>query len=133
MAPERAAPRKRGFGGALAHKLGPFPVWVWALIVTAIILGYVWFKASRSQDTGTQSPGPGEGQVPQFVNQTFVSPGPPGPPDEDDDDDDDDFPRSHPIPGPGPRPPHPKPPHPRPPRPGPRPPGGGGQPPPGHG
>ena len=119
MAPERT-PAKKGVGGALARKLGPFPVWVWALIVTALILGYVWFKASRSQQQSTPADTAGQGQVPQFVNQTFVQPGPPGPPDEDtggDDDDDKGGHLPHGEPPPIKVPPmhrhHPKPPQPR--------------------
>ena len=111
-----------GIKGMLTHKFGPLPMWIWALLVAAIILGYVVIKGRGSQQQPTTGATAGACEVPQFVNQTFTSVSPPPAADqdgdedkgkgksEDDDNDADDRPHSHPL---G-KPPHPKPPHRRP-------------------
>jgi hypothetical protein len=109
-------PRKKGLKGALTHKLGPLPMWVWVVIVAAIILLWVVWKnkTGASQQQGPSSTA-GAGQVPQFVNQTFTSPGPPPAADQDGDEDKDrQPPKPQQFPDPG-LPPHPKPPGRRPP------------------
>ena len=106
---EPQAPARKG--NVLTRKIGPLPTWAWVLIGAAIVIGYAVI-AGRSKK---QEPSParaGAGQVPQFVNQTFVSPEPPEPPEpkprhrrhhrRDRDHDDDDVTRTHYRPGPYP-------------------------------
>jgi|SRR5215469_968388 len=103
-APRRAEPRTGRKENVFTRKIGPLPMWVWLLIVAAIIIAWALFagKKKKNQQAQAASARAGAGQVPQFVNQTFVGPEPPEPPepeprrkkhhrrDRDHDDDDDD-------------------------------------------
>lgn len=87
--PESRAPRGGGdSGGAkgiFTNRIGPLPMWAWLLIIVGIIIAWSWYqnrKAASSSSTGDNSTSASD--VPQFVNQTFVSTtaptqGPPGP------------------------------------------------------
>jgi hypothetical protein len=68
-----SAPGKRE--NVFTRRIGPLPMWVWLLVGAAVIGGYVLLKrrAGGGPAGGTTS----AGQVPQFVNQVYTSPGPP--------------------------------------------------------
>jgi len=73
------------------RKIGPMPMWAWVAIISAVIIGYAYWK--NKQATSSSAPGTAttSAQVPQFVNQTYttVTPPaapPPGPSDHDKDD-----------------------------------------------
>ncbi|HXZ71596.1 MAG TPA: hypothetical protein VEH31_12115 [Streptosporangiaceae bacterium] len=75
--PAPAAPARRE--NVFTHKLGPLPMWAWVAIIGGAFVAWRWYSSSKNaqqaaaqqgtpaQDTGTPS------QVPQFVNQTYVS------------------------------------------------------------
>ena len=59
------------------HRLGPLPMWLWVVIIGAVIVGWSLYKSrtsgggSQQQDTtGTDTPA---SDVPQFVNQTYTT------------------------------------------------------------
>ena len=104
--PEAPAP-SRPRGGKITQtfttRIGPLPMWVWLVIIAGILIAWRIYsqKASAAQATeatGTDTSQVPADQVPQFVNQTYVSPvpptspGPAGPP----------GPTGPPGPGPGP-------------------------------
>ncbi len=72
-----AAPAKRE--NVFTHKIGPLPMWAWVGIVGGILV--VWriyssknAAASAAQQAATTTtPSTPANQVPQFVNQTYVS------------------------------------------------------------
>lgn len=68
-------------GNVLTRKLGPLPTWAWILIAAALVFGVAWWRQRSKPSSDTA----GSGQVPQFVNQTYVSPEPPGRPDHEPD------------------------------------------------
>lgn len=78
QAPERvAAPSRAGGGGGnvFTNRIGPLPMWAWLGIAAGILV--VWrvmaaksSAASTAASAGTSTPAD---QVPQFVNQTYVS------------------------------------------------------------
>jgi len=70
-APARPARRENVF----TRKIGPLPMWGWLLIVGGGI--GAWALYSRKQAGQTTATGTSASQVPQFVNQTYVSPTPP--------------------------------------------------------
>lgn len=88
-APQRESRRRGGFVSTFTTRIGPLPMWVWLVIVAAILIAWRLYSAKTSataqttQDTGTSAE-----DVPQFVNQTYTTvtppmagpPGPPGPP-----------------------------------------------------
>lgn len=108
--PRAPEPRKKGVKGALTHKIGPLPTWVWLVIVAAIILAWVVYKNKKAAKQASSSVKPGAGQVPQFVNQTFTQVQPPPAPDQDHDESNEDKDRARDHDGV----PHPKRPRPRP-------------------
>jgi hypothetical protein len=86
-APAAPAAPSRGQGSAehnpLKRKIGPLPTWVWVIIVAAALLGWSLYRSrtsSASPGTDTTGDTTDASQVPQFVNQTFVQPGPPSAP-----------------------------------------------------
>ena len=85
---EPQPPAKRG--NFLTRKHGPLPMWAYIVIAVGLLVALAWWKtrqsSQQSQDSGPSSAA-GSGQVPQFVNQTYVQPGPPNSEKPDDDDD----------------------------------------------
>lgn len=86
MAPERPAPPGRR-ENVFTRRIGPLPMWVWLVIVGGGILAWSLYKSRTAGSTTSSgaSTGTDASQVPQFVNQTYVSTtppvaGPPGPP-----------------------------------------------------
>ena len=86
MAPEPAAPAQPSSGGnVLTRRIGPLPTWAWVAIVGGVIVAYELYKSYSSGSTAASSTATPASDVPQFVNQTYVSgvpptaPGPPGP------------------------------------------------------
>ena len=58
------------------HKLGPLPTWAWIAIAAAILVAwrvYSGKKAAAAQQQSAASQSTPSDQVPQFVNQTYVS------------------------------------------------------------
>lgn len=82
MSEQPSAPPARSSGGnVFTNKIGPLPMWAWVGIAAAILV--IWRvmagkKSASSQATTTPST-PAD-QVPQFVNQTYVSTTAPGAP-----------------------------------------------------
>lgn len=72
----------------MTRKIGPLPTWGWVGITGGVIVAYELYK-SRSSAAAAVSSGTGSSTVPQFVNQTYVSPGPPMAPHGEDNDKDD--------------------------------------------
>ena len=87
-APERAPSGGRSKFGLFTEKIGPLPMWAWVAIIAAALIGwrvYSGRKNSASASDTTSADGTNADQVPQFVNQTYVTPtapvqGTPGPP-----------------------------------------------------
>lgn len=78
--------REPGGGSPFTRKFGPLPLWGWMAVGLAIALAYYWIRqnkansaaANASTDTGTSSGSVDvSGQIPQFVNQTYVQGTPP--------------------------------------------------------
>jgi hypothetical protein len=72
-------------GNVLTRKIGPLPTWAWTgIILTPIVIYGLIKRKSSTAAASTASGGTGTmtdaSQVPQFVNQTFVSPSPPAAP-----------------------------------------------------
>ena len=68
----------------LTRKIGPLPTWAWIAILSAIVIGYAYWRNKQSAASSTPT-GTDASQVPQFVNQVYTNPvppvaGPPGPP-----------------------------------------------------
>ena len=83
MAAETDAPprqRSSGGGNVFTRKIGPLPMWAWVAIVSAVILGYAYWKNRQSGSTASQSSTANASQVPQFVNQTYTTVQPPSAP-----------------------------------------------------
>jgi hypothetical protein len=78
-APPAAPPSPRGGGNVLTRKIGPLPTWAWVAIVSALLIGYAYWrnKQSSSATADTSATGTDASQVPQFVNQTYTSVTPP--------------------------------------------------------
>lgn len=82
MTPEAppAAPA-RGGGNVLTRKIGPLPTWAWVAIVSAILIGWAYFRSKQAGSSttaaDTTATGTDASQVPQFVNQTYTSVTPP--------------------------------------------------------
>jgi hypothetical protein len=79
--PERAAPGTRGgFLSTFTTKIGPLPMWAWVAIIAVILVVWRWHAAKSSAGTSTGTTAadstPAD-QVPQFVNQTYVTTQPP--------------------------------------------------------
>ena len=63
------------------RKIGPMPMWAWVAIIGAVIIGYAYYKNKNSAASTSQTGSTTDAsQVPQFVNQTYVSPVPPSAP-----------------------------------------------------
>lgn len=81
MAPERPPARREN---VFTRKIGPLPMWGWVAIVGGGILAWALYKRRTAGATTSSgaSTGVDASQIPQFVNQTYVSTTPPvaGPP-----------------------------------------------------
>lgn len=61
------------------HKIGPLPMWAWVAIVGGGLVAWRLYASknaatqAQQQGTSTSSTDTGANQVPQFVNQTYVS------------------------------------------------------------
>lgn len=69
-----AAPARRE--NVFTHKIGPLPMWGWVAIVAGLLVAwrlYAGKKAAAQQQQATTTPSTPADQVPQFVNQTYVS------------------------------------------------------------
>lgn len=77
-APARAGGSKLGVWG---KKMGPLPVWGWAGIVLAVVIGYMYYKNKNSAASTTGSSAAAgttsASQIPEFVNQTYTTVTPP--------------------------------------------------------
>lgn len=63
-------------------KIGPFDLWVWILIGAGGLLAISWWKnrtgsSNAATTTGSSSTMTSDSEIPQFVNQTYVSGSPP--------------------------------------------------------
>lgn len=73
----------RSSGGGIGRKIGPLPLWGWAVIVGVLVLVYAYYKKSKSttaaaSTTAANSPGGVDASlVPQFINQTYDNSTPP--------------------------------------------------------
>jgi hypothetical protein len=87
-ASQQDAPQSQPSGGnnVFTRKIGPLPMWAWMGILLAVALGYYFWKknlsasnSSTQNASGTNTPDQttAASQIPQFVNQTFVSGQPP--------------------------------------------------------
>ena len=77
-APPRSQNKRTSGGNVFTRKIGPLPMWAWLAIVSAVILGYAWYKNRQSgSSTASQSSTANASQVPQFVNQTYTTVQPP--------------------------------------------------------
>src|SRR5271165_5965862 len=74
------APGKKG--NVLTRKIGPLPMWAWTSIVLIMVVGYSLYSNKKNAAAAAAAPATGTdaSQVPQFVNQTYVSPTPPAAP-----------------------------------------------------
>lgn len=76
-------PQRSSSGNVFMRQIGPMPLWGWMGIGLAIALGYYFWKqnssksASTNTTTGSTTGTDVSGQIPQFVNQTYVSGTPP--------------------------------------------------------
>jgi hypothetical protein len=76
-------PSSRSGGGAmsaLTRKIGPLPMWGWMGIGLALALVYFFFtknKQASSSSTAATADTTSASQIPQFVNQTYVTTTPP--------------------------------------------------------
>ena len=82
MSEQPAAPPARtgGGGNVFTRKIGPLPMWAWVAIIAAVIVGwrvYSGRKNAATSSASTAADGTGADQVPQFVNQTYVTTTPP--------------------------------------------------------
>lgn len=93
--PASPHPAAAGGGNVFTHKLGPLPMWQWAGMATAGLLGWALYKnhksggktGSTTSTTATTAGGSSSpyassaltsaSQVPQFINQTYTTVLPP--------------------------------------------------------
>jgi hypothetical protein len=80
--PGDAQTRTRGRGGnVFTQKIGPLPMWVWLIIAAVLVIGYAWLQSKKAASSSSAATGTATGtnasQVPQFVNQTYVTGTPP--------------------------------------------------------
>ena len=73
------APTRPSSGGkkenVFTHKFGPLPMWAWVAIISAVLIGYYYWKNKKA---ASQTPTvPDASQVPQFVNQVYTNVTPP--------------------------------------------------------
>jgi hypothetical protein len=67
-------------GNVFTRKIGPLPMWVWLIIVGGLIIAYAWYRSQQNQNQAASQNIAGQGDVPEFVGQTFVQTQPPSPP-----------------------------------------------------
>jgi hypothetical protein len=71
-------------GNFFSKRLGPLPVWAWmGILIVGVIMYYFWQKNQTSSSSGSGTSGTGTSTtdsslVPQFVNQVYTQPTPPG-------------------------------------------------------
>ena len=77
QAPERVAPSSRAGGGGgnvFTNKIGPLPMWAWLGVAAGILVVWrVMAGRSSASSQATTTPSSAADQVPQFVNQTYLS------------------------------------------------------------
>lgn len=86
--PERGPSQGGGTKGLFTQKIGPLPMWGWLAIIGGALVGWRVYASRKSAASTTAGAMADTSQVPQFVNQTYVTstppvqgpPGPPGPP-----------------------------------------------------
>lgn len=69
-------------GSTFTRKLGPLPMWAWLAIGTGLlVIIYTWKQnkaaATAATDTSTADTSTADSQIPQFINQTYVTNTPP--------------------------------------------------------
>ena len=73
-APERTPSGGGRVKGAFTNRIGPLPMWVWLAIIAAALIAWRLYSdrkaASTPASTGSSVP---SADVPQFVNQTYVT------------------------------------------------------------
>ena len=74
MSEQAPETRSRGGGGGnvFTQRIGPLPMWAWVAIAGGILLVWRVMAGKKSQAAETTPSTPAD-QVPQFVNQTYVS------------------------------------------------------------
>lgn len=78
QAPEAPARGKKE--NVFTRKIGPLPMWAWVAIIGGAIIAFSFYKSKTSGAASSQTGSTTDAsQVPQFVNQTYTQPGPPGP------------------------------------------------------
>jgi LysM repeat protein len=77
-APERPA---RGGGNVFTTKLGPLPMWAWAAIASAVLIGWAYYRNKQAASATAANSSAGAStpasDIPQFVNQTYTTVTPP--------------------------------------------------------
>jgi hypothetical protein len=75
-----AAPARKE--NVFTNKIGPLPMWAWVAVVAAALVAWrLWSsKNAAAQQQPTTIPSTPADQVPQFVNQTYVTTTPPNTP-----------------------------------------------------
>lgn len=75
---------ERSGGNPWARKIGPIPMWAWAGILLGAAVIYSYIRSSKDQQssdsTDSTDTGDESSQVPQFVNQDYVTVNPPAEP-----------------------------------------------------
>ena len=68
-------------GNFWTRKIGPLPAWAWAALVLVAIVVYLYYRRSQASSstasTDTTATADESSQVPEFINQTYVSTTPP--------------------------------------------------------
>jgi hypothetical protein len=73
---EPGTPAKQG--NVFTRKIGPLPMWAWTgIILTPVVIYGVIARKKAATTASTAATTTDASQVPQFVNQTYVSPTPP--------------------------------------------------------
>ena len=58
---------------ALRQRFGPFPVWVWLALITALGLTYYLYERRKNPPAATTADAAGTGQIPQVVSQDTIN------------------------------------------------------------
>lgn len=78
QAPERGRGGGGGIKGLFTTKIGPLSLWIWLLIFAGIFIAWRLYEDHQSSSSGgstssSSDTGTPDNDVPQFVNQTYVS------------------------------------------------------------
>jgi hypothetical protein len=77
----KAPPRGGGGENVFTHRIGPLPMWAWVAIIGGGLVAYRIYSnkqaTAAAATTATTADQTNANQVPQFVNQTYVSTGAP--------------------------------------------------------